>query len=141
MTKSELRTKLIKGKTLDELLRFIDGQEATIFKATTFAEGKDIIYIPDVGLNDICIYKVYTDRSEIEEVLSYCYTGDDFIEECNGNRDMAEMLFHYVDWQHPSSALPELMDDDDELEQKERPVSISGVLIDPERGSVTTTPC
>lgn len=39
---------------------------------------------------------------EIEEIIGYCYTGDDFIEECKRNVKMAEQLFYYGDWQHPS---------------------------------------
>lgn len=45
---------------------------------------------------------------EIEEIIGYCYTGDDFIEECKRNVKMAEQLFYYGDWQHPSFCIPEL---------------------------------
>ena len=50
---------------------------------------------------------------EIEEILDQCYTGDDFIEECDGDVEKAERLFWYCDWQHPCSALPEIEDDEE----------------------------
>ena len=48
----------------------------------------------------------------IIEILDECYSGDDFIELCDGNVEMAERLFWYCDWQHPSSALPEIEDEE-----------------------------
>ena len=51
---------------------------------------------------------------EIEEVLSVCYAGVDFVQECAGDVKLAERLFYYCDWQHPSSALPEV-DYEDEV--------------------------
>lgn len=48
----------------------------------------------------------------IEEVVGNCYTSNDFIEECGGNLELAERLFWYCDWQHPSSAVDEVIDDE-----------------------------
>ena len=54
------------------------------------------------------------DDEEIEEVISHCFTGADFVDECAQNEELAERLFYYCDWQHPSAALPEVEDDEED---------------------------
>lgn len=112
LTKNELRQKLLCGAKMEDLFDFRSGQECDIFKAEEFTSGDKIIYIPDLSLNEIP-----TDRpvkaDEVDDILNSCYTGSDFIKECNGDHDLALRLFVYCDWQHPSSALPEIEDDDD----------------------------
>lgn len=131
MTKDELREKLLIGATLDELLCFRSGQDCDIFKTAEFVSGDEIIYIPDIDLNQLpisidlshdnsmmdemrCGWGPMTAEEQIRIVLSYCYTGNDFIKECEGDAEKAERLFWYCDWQHPSSALPEIDDDEEE---------------------------
>lgn len=131
MTKAELRNELLKGKTLDSILRFRNGQDCMIFKADHFSVGDEILYIPDVDLNELPLdidlskdnsmmnefragFLPMTAQEQVDLVLSYCYTGDDFINECDGDVAQADFLFHYCDWQHPSSALPEIEDDEEE---------------------------
>jgi len=111
MTKVELRNRLERGWTLDQILGFKWGQECLIFKKTRFEEGNEVIYIPDTDLNDIPIYKRIHTPEKLDEIMMNCYTGDDFIKECNGDREKAEELFWYCDWQHPSSAVNEIYDD------------------------------
>ena len=65
-------------------------------------------------LNHIPLDRPITDPEELEEVLSQCYTGQDFINECQGDVEKAECLFSYCDWQHPSSAVDELNDEGEE---------------------------
>lgn len=130
MTSKELEIKLQAGATLSEILVFVDGQDCTIFKAKKFCAGDEVLYIPDVELNEIPIniplnvdnsmsdnsngkWGSMTAAEQITLILSYCYTGDDFLSECDGNERLAEDLFHYCDWQHPSSALPELECDEE----------------------------
>lgn len=130
MTSKELEIKLQAGATLSSVLTFVDGQDCTIFKAEKFCAGDEVLYIPDIALNEIPIdiplnidnsmsdhsngkWGSMTVAEQIYTVLSYCYTGDDFLLECDGNERLAEELFHYCDWQHPSSALPELEYDED----------------------------
>lgn len=96
--KTELRKALLQGKTLDEMLAFGPGQECEIFKADKFEDGDVVIYVPDTSLNEIDILKKFNDPEEIDEVLSNCYTGQDFVDECGGNREKAELLFDLVDW-------------------------------------------
>lgn len=108
MTKIELKNSLNSGKALEEILNLQDGQECTIFKAKEFKKGDDILYIPDMELNNIT-YECQDLTSEaIDEVVSFCYTGNDFINCCKGDEKLAKELFSYVDWQHPISALPEI---------------------------------
>lgn len=108
MTKIELKNSLNSGKALEEILNLQDGQECTIFKAKEFKKGGDILCIPDMELNEIPYERQNLTAEEIDEVISYCYTGDDFIDYCEGDDELAEELFDYVDWQHPTSALPEI---------------------------------
>ena len=79
-----------------------------------FENDDEIIYIPDISLNDIPMDRPLRNGEEIEEVLSVCYAGVDFVQECAGDVKLAEQLFYYCDWQHPSSALPEV-DYEDEV--------------------------
>ena len=108
MTKNELTTRLMAGECLSSILKIVDGQECPIFKAEDFTTGDDIVYIPDLWLHDIPADKdLSADREETERLVSYCYTGKDFVELCNGNEELAERLFHYCDWQHPTTAIDE----------------------------------
>lgn len=98
----------------DDLFHYSAGQQCTIYKAAAFTTGDEIIYIPDISLNDIPMDRPLRNGEEIEEVLSVCYAGVDFVQECAGDVKLAERLFYYCDWQHPSSALPEV-DCEDEV--------------------------
>ena len=99
MTKLELRDYLKAGYLMDD--------------AFDFGPGDEIIYIPDVHLNMIPLGTPITDDEVIDEVVDSCYTGNDFIEECEGDVELAERLFWYCDWQHPSSAFPEVEDEEE----------------------------
>ena len=114
LTKQELNVLLQQGHTLNELLAFGHGQDCEIFKADKFHPGDVLIYVPDVALNHIPLDRSITDPEELDEVLSQCYTGQDFIDECSGDVEKAKRLFYYCDWQHPSSAVDELADDEEE---------------------------
>ena len=116
LTKEELRCKLLDGACMGDLFEFTSGQECEIFKADAFAAGPQILYIPDTFLNEIPVSAPVNDSmSLIDSILDSCYTGDDFIEECGGNAELAVRLFNYCDWQHPSSALSEADDEDDNV--------------------------
>lgn len=112
MTKQELRAELLDGKCLDDLFIFRCGQDCIMFKSSYFIADDHICYIPDIELNNIPVDDVLK-YEDIDDALSMCYTGNDFVEECGGDKEMAERLFNYVDWQHPSSAIDEIQDDDD----------------------------
>ena len=100
ITKSMLRSQLQQGHTLNDLLVFGPGQDCEIFKADKFYPGDVVIYVPDVSLNDISLDRPITDPEKLAEVLSNCYTGQDFIDECSGDSGKAERLFFCCDWQH-----------------------------------------
>ena len=112
MTKENLRRRLEAGGILMDLLPPVPGQECEIYKAERFIPGSEIIYIPDFSLNELPYERSVRNEEEIEEIMGCCYTGDDFIGECEGDIRMAEQLFCYCDWQHPSSAYPEMDDDE-----------------------------
>ena len=114
IAKTMLRSQIQQGHTLNDLLAFGPGQDCEIFKGDKFYPGDVVIYVPDVALNHIPLDRPVTDLEELEEVLSQCYTGQDFIDECGGDAEKAERLFRYCDWQHPSSAIDELADDGEE---------------------------
>lgn len=116
MTREELKQKLENGTILDEVFETVDGQECVIIKAEEFEASDDIIYIPDLSLNYIITDRTLS-KEEIEDVISSCYTGNDFLEICHGNKQMATHLFGYVDWQHPD--LDDFLEGYDEDEFKE----------------------
>ena len=116
----EVRKRIYKGECLSDMFEFTDGQECEIFKGD-WNPGDDVIYIPDIDLNRICINRPLInilDEEEIEEIISCLYTGNDFMNLANGNEDIAKRLFYYCDWQHPSSALDEICDDEDDETNK-----------------------
>lgn len=129
MKKEELRAELMKGKTLEEVLYFKEGQDCVIFKAEQFVPGDEVLYVPDIDLNQIPTavdlskensmmdagggWGPMTSAEQITVVLSYCYTGEDFVAECEGNEQKARELFCYCDWQHPCSAYPEICDEEE----------------------------
>ena len=101
ITKEYLRKELECGKALKDLFDFSDGQDCTIFKGKFDLENaENIIYIPDIFLNDIDIDADFMTEMEIENVLENCYSTEDFMEEAQGHVNLAESLFNYVDWQH-----------------------------------------
>lgn len=110
MKKKELLNNLREGKTMGTLFTFTVGQCCRIFKAEQFTPGDEILYIPDLELNEIPLDRPLTDAEERADVLCRCYTGDDFLDICGGDLPLAERLFHYCDWQHPTSALHEVRD-------------------------------
>lgn len=115
MTKQEMKDKLLTGSVLEDLFEFSDGQNCLIYKGN-FEVSDQIIYIPDVDLNEIDTESVLEDE-EIENVLNHCYTGNDFVMECDGNEKLARELFEFVDWQHPN--IQDVLDTYDEEEFEE----------------------
>ena len=121
MTKEELQRRIVEEeRMLEAILPLSDGQECLIYKAQEFSVGDEIIYIPDVWENNLDILNGHDDDDGIsyaQRVVENCYTGKDFVELCDGDVELAERLFHYCDWQHPSSALPEVDDEDERMER------------------------
>lgn len=112
MTKQELREHLKIGGIMEDAFKFGPGQDCEIFKADRFEPGYKIIYIPDL-MNVALLWDPITDDEVIDEVVDNCYTWYDFVELCGGDINKAERLFWYCDWQHPSSALPEVEDEEE----------------------------
>lgn len=117
MTKDELRKALEEGKQLDELFEFTSGQECQIFKAkgvARFAGNHEIVYIPDTDLNEIDTDRVLASLPEIECVLMFCFTGQDFFEICDRNEKMARRVFDACDWQCPDTEYDEQKREEEE---------------------------
>lgn len=114
MAKQELRSQLQQGHTRNGLLALGPGQDCEIRKADKFYSGDVFLCVPDVCLNHISLDCPITEPEELAEVLSNCCTGQDFMDGCAGDAEKAEDLFCYCDWQHPSSAIDELADDEEE---------------------------
>ena len=130
---TELKQSLLSGKPLRELLPLRDGQDCTIYKSDLFTPDDTILYIPDISLNEIPTdldvsidnamsiasngkWSSMTAEEQVNIILSYCYTGEMFVDACDGDEALAWRLFCYVDWQHPTSALAEVDYDDQEDE-------------------------
>ena len=118
MTKAELRQQITERQCmLEDILPMTDGQDCLIFKEEEFTVSDEIIYIPDIWLNGLGSLQSDEDddgESYADRVIGNCYTGEDFVDECGGDEKLAEELFWYCDWQHPSSALPEVDDREEE---------------------------
>lgn len=109
MTEYEVKQELRNGKMLEDLFTFTEGQDCEIYKADNIEFTDDVIYIPDLTLNEIVTDRVLTEE-EIEDLP--LYSGNDFLEECNGNKLTARFLFSWVDWQHPN-----IQDIEEELDE------------------------
>lgn len=117
MTKAELRQQIEERQCmLEDILPMSDGQECLVYKASEFSVSDEIIYIPDIWLNELCSVRDDDDDGAdyAQRVIDNSYTGKDFMEECGGNEELARRLFWYCDWQHPSSALPEVDDEEED---------------------------
>lgn len=114
MTKDELKRWIVENEQmLEAILPLSDGQDCSIYKAMEFSINDEIIYIPDVWENNLDSLISGDDDEGIsyaQRVADNCYTGKDFVDVCGGDVKLAERLFHYCDWQHPVSALPEVDD-------------------------------
>lgn len=113
MTKEELREAFHQGFALADLLTLVPGQDCMMFKAEAFRTDDEVIYIPDMCLNEITAYRA-PHPEEYDHIIGHCYTGQDFIDQCEGDEALAYRLFCYCDWQHPSSAIAEVEYDDEE---------------------------
>lgn len=109
MTKDKLKSEVLAGRTLREILPVTSGQCCEIAKAPAFRPGDDVIYVTDLWLRDIPTDEPIHDPDVLADLMDMAYTGNDFIRTCQGDARMAAALFGYVDWQHPGSALPELL--------------------------------
>ena len=137
MTKDELKRRIVEDeRMLAAILPLSDGQECLIYKAKEFSVSDEIIYIPDVWENNLNTFVWSEDDavSYAQRVVENCYTGRDFVDECGGDVELAESLFHYCDWQHPSSALPEV----DDREIDEITLAVKDLQVEGQGGAVMT---
>ncbi len=135
MTKAELLEAFHQGFALDDLLTLVPGQDCMMFKAEAFRTDDEVIYIPDMCLNEIVAYRPPR-LDEYDNIIDNCYTGADFVDECGGDEALAYRLFCYCNWQHPSSALPEVEYEDEEDKKWAEEMYASFVSM---RGCTTST--
>lgn len=102
MNRDQVKQELLKGRSLEELFEFRPGQECDIYKGE-FSLSDDIIYIPDIDLNEIPIHEA-VEKEVVDRIVNAMYSGLDFLEQCEGKGELAEELFGYCDWQHSASA-------------------------------------
>lgn len=119
MKYEELVAELRAGKTLESLLDLTQGQNCFIYKA----KGKcfdlnEVIYIPDVSLNDIPTDYVMS-KDDLAECSAYFYTWKDFLDLCK-TEDKALELFDLCDWANPWTVLDEMERENQEDDIKER---------------------
>ena len=124
MTVNEARERIYNGECLSDMFEFTDGQDCMIYKGE-WNPGDEVIliYIPDIDLNEICINRPLInilDEDDIEDIIYTFYTGKDFMNLAYGNEKLAKRLFYYYDWQHPSSALNEVIEDVEETREEYR---------------------
>ena len=106
INKNQLKARLEQGERLKDIFNFTDGQECLIYKGG-FEKSDNIIYIPDIYLNELNMGTVTT-KEDLNNILNNCFTGNDFLRECNGCEKAARTLFGFVDWQHPD--IQDIMD-------------------------------
>ena len=94
MNREQVKQELLKGRTLDELFKFQPGQGCDIYKGE-FSLSDEIIYIPDLDLNEIPVHEA-VEKEEVDRVVNAMYSGLDFLEQCGGKEELAKELFDYV---------------------------------------------
>ena len=115
MKRNEAKKLLLEGKKIGEIFDLIPGQDCLIYKGEWPDKPEvsdEIIYIPDIGLNDL-----EDDDVPVSEKLGFLYTAKDFLNQTGGNVPAAKELFDFVDWQNPN--VQDLMDCTDDDEAKE----------------------
>lgn len=123
MTKNDIKRKMItEGSSFAKAFPFEkSGQECTIFKTEwpldVAAHLDDVIYVPDICLNDIDVYSTDLTEDQINNVLSHSYTVADFLMEAHGNISLARCIFIDCDWENPD--IHDVMDCTDDHEAME----------------------
>lgn len=109
MKKNELIRRLRCGEKLEDIIEFTSGQECDIFKEKwRDFESDDLVYIPDIYVNDEVICGRPMTENEIEDFKSVAYTWEDFIDEADGDENLAKRAFINCDWQHPSTEIEQI---------------------------------
>lgn len=70
------------------------------YKNPDYKTEDEIIYIPESAYEN--------------EHAKYGYSFKDFLDICDGDRERAEYLFEWVDWQHPDTAYEDIIWDEEE---------------------------
>ena len=119
MTKEQLREELkvrsFYDITHDENRRWewnwVPGQLCEVVKNCWYCPPNWIIYVSDTNVGDavidVPINKEHFPEEEIEividEIISHCYTRQDFLDTVNGSEWAAHWLYDQIDWSSPAS--------------------------------------
>lgn len=68
--------------------------------------------VDDKGKVKAAITNVIEAVCYVPELSDSLYTGQDFLDMCNGQPEIADQVFHAVNWQHPETYLDEQGDDE-----------------------------
>lgn len=109
VTRRQLARGLKTGMALRLLLTIRPGQGCEIVKAPAFEPGDTVIYMPDLWLHEIPTDEPVTDTATRDCILDLTFTGDMFLKLCGGDMGLAKEVFDYCDWQHPATALDEIL--------------------------------
>lgn len=128
MNKEDIKLSLLSGKSLYKtLLQFnVNDDVGDLYYKDAYLFDhrnddlmyRDVIYIPSFDVAEIRLYETLLERWEIEEILSMCYTWDDFLEIAHSNEKLAECIFWQCNWQSPSLELDSLMECTNDEEAK-----------------------
>lgn len=113
LSKTELEVYLRKDYTLAELIPDTSKGEGCVIYKDSWEKSDRIIYIPDYSLNGIIPNRILNAK-EIDKTVHSYYTGNDFLQICNGHEHIAQALFSICNWQHPN--IQDLLDGFDEEE-------------------------
>ena len=114
--REELKTRSFYDITHDESKswewNWVPGQCCEVVKNGWYCPSDWIIYVSDIRSTSDCplhipINEEYILKEEIEniidEILSCCYTRQDFLDTVNGSEWAAHWLYDQIDWSSPAS--------------------------------------
>lgn len=113
MKKQEVKARLMNGEGLREIFPVLPytKEYGEIVKAARFVAGDEVIYIPSLGWNPINYFA--ENEEDAEDILCDCYTGDNYIELCNGNITLAKLLFSITNDRNPYEEYEYYFENDD----------------------------
>lgn len=103
MTKQDIHTLLRKGLAVKDILPLRPGQVCDIYKSHTFHISDEVVYMAE--LDKTRLYETEKlDTFDIEDVLSRCFTGKDFLRCTDNNKAHAAELFAFCSGETPDAA-------------------------------------
>ena len=123
VTRADLAERLNNGEPLKQILPIVEGEDCHIGKVSPdlfdAAEPDDIVYIPELDGQSEKAYSYDSPVSseDVEEILSNCFTKQDFFHETFEIEEAAHDLFDLCNWQRPD--LQDLLDGIGAIDQRD----------------------